>query len=275
MTPTSGVAMPCARITVATTCATSRSSPTSTTARRRWSTRCCASRACSAPTSRSSIASWTRAISSARRASRSWPSRRRVEYEGRRLNIVDTPGHADFGGEVERTLLMVDAILLLVDAAEGPLPQTRYVLPEGARARPAGRRRDQQDRPLGRPPGRSARRDLRAVHRPRRRRPTSSTSRSSTPTPSWARPRPTWPRRAPTCSRCLTRWSTTTPAPTYAARPPAPAAGDQPVGQRLRRPDGGRPDLERHATHGPAHRGRARGGRSRRWHRSSPAGRQR
>ncbi|HEY7599406.1 MAG TPA: GTP-binding protein, partial [Candidatus Limnocylindrales bacterium] len=45
-----------------------------------------------------------------------------------RLNIVDTPGHADFGGEVERTLLMVDAVLLLVDAAEGPLPQTRYVL---------------------------------------------------------------------------------------------------------------------------------------------------
>ncbi len=45
-----------------------------------------------------------------------------------RLNIVDTPGHADFGGEVERTLLMVDSILLLVDAAEGPLPQTRYVL---------------------------------------------------------------------------------------------------------------------------------------------------
>jgi GTP-binding protein len=51
-----------------------------------------------------------------------------IEYGGRRLNIVDTPGHADFGGEVERTLLMVDAILLLVDAAEGPLPQTRYVL---------------------------------------------------------------------------------------------------------------------------------------------------
>jgi GTP-binding protein len=51
-----------------------------------------------------------------------------IEYGARRLNIVDTPGHADFGGEVERTLLMVDAILLLVDAAEGPLPQTRYVL---------------------------------------------------------------------------------------------------------------------------------------------------
>jgi GTP-binding protein len=51
-----------------------------------------------------------------------------VDYAGIHLNIVDTPGHADFGGEVERTLLMVDSILLLVDAAEGPLPQTRYVL---------------------------------------------------------------------------------------------------------------------------------------------------
>ena len=51
-----------------------------------------------------------------------------VDYADIRLNIVDTPGHADFGGEVERSLLMVDSVLLLVDAAEGPLPQTRYVL---------------------------------------------------------------------------------------------------------------------------------------------------
>ena len=51
-----------------------------------------------------------------------------VDHDGTRLNIVDTPGHADFGGEVERSLLMVDSVLLLVDAAEGPLPQTRYVL---------------------------------------------------------------------------------------------------------------------------------------------------
>jgi GTP-binding protein len=51
-----------------------------------------------------------------------------IEYGEVRLNIVDTPGHADFGGEVERSLLMVDSVLLLVDAAEGPLPQTRYVL---------------------------------------------------------------------------------------------------------------------------------------------------
>ncbi len=51
-----------------------------------------------------------------------------VRFGGVKINIVDTPGHADFGGEVERTLRMVDGILLLVDAAEGPLPQTRFVL---------------------------------------------------------------------------------------------------------------------------------------------------
>ena len=51
-----------------------------------------------------------------------------VIYKDTKINLVDTPGHADFGGEVERALTMVDGILLLVDAAEGPLPQTRYVL---------------------------------------------------------------------------------------------------------------------------------------------------
>ena len=51
-----------------------------------------------------------------------------IEYKGIKINIVDTPGHADFGGEVERTLKMVDGVLLLVDASEGPLPQTRFVL---------------------------------------------------------------------------------------------------------------------------------------------------
>ncbi len=51
-----------------------------------------------------------------------------VEFNGVKINIVDTPGHADFGGEVERTLKMVDGVLLLVDASEGPLPQTRFVL---------------------------------------------------------------------------------------------------------------------------------------------------
>ena len=51
-----------------------------------------------------------------------------LHYNGVKINIVDTPGHADFGGEVERTLKMVDGVLLLVDASEGPLPQTRFVL---------------------------------------------------------------------------------------------------------------------------------------------------
>jgi small GTP-binding protein len=51
-----------------------------------------------------------------------------IEYHGVHINIVDTPGHADFGGEVERTLAMVDGVLLLVDASEGPMPQTRFVL---------------------------------------------------------------------------------------------------------------------------------------------------
>src|SRR5438445_3194366 len=51
-----------------------------------------------------------------------------VSWNGYKINIVDTPGHADFGGEVERTLMMADGALLLVDAAEGPLPQTRFVL---------------------------------------------------------------------------------------------------------------------------------------------------
>ena len=50
-----------------------------------------------------------------------------VQWEGHRINIVDTPGHADFGGEVERVLSMVDSVLLLVDAVEGPMPQTRFV----------------------------------------------------------------------------------------------------------------------------------------------------
>src|ERR671923_2931293 len=51
-----------------------------------------------------------------------------VRFGDVKLNIVDTPGHADFGGEVERALAMVDGVLLLVDASEGPLPQTRYVM---------------------------------------------------------------------------------------------------------------------------------------------------
>jgi GTP-binding protein len=58
-----------------------------------------------------------------------------VRYGEVKINIVDTPGHADFGGEVERALMMVDGVMLLVDASEGPLPQTRYVLMKALEAR--------------------------------------------------------------------------------------------------------------------------------------------
>src|ERR687889_424098 len=58
-----------------------------------------------------------------------------VRYGQVKLNLVDTPGHADFGGEVERGLTMVDGVLLLVDASEGPLPQTRFVLRKALEAR--------------------------------------------------------------------------------------------------------------------------------------------
>ena len=58
-----------------------------------------------------------------------------INFAGGKINIVDTPGHADFGGEVERALEMVDGVMLLVDAAEGPLPQTRYVLSKALEAK--------------------------------------------------------------------------------------------------------------------------------------------
>ena len=86
------------------------------------------------------------------------------------INIIDTPGHADFGGEVERGLSMVDGVLLLVDASEGPLPQTRFVLRKALQAKLPVILVDQQGRPAGRADRRGRRRDLRAVPRPRRRR---------------------------------------------------------------------------------------------------------
>src|SRR3984957_4558236 len=58
-----------------------------------------------------------------------------INFHGGKINIVDTPGHADFGGEVERAIKMVEGVMLLVDAAEGPLPQTRYVLAKALEAK--------------------------------------------------------------------------------------------------------------------------------------------
>ena len=87
-----------------------------------------------------------------------------------RINIVDTPGHADFGGEVERILSMVDGVLVLVDAAEGPMPQTKFVLGKALRQ---GLRPivviNKVDRPDARP-GRGPQRDLRPVRGARRER---------------------------------------------------------------------------------------------------------
>ena len=72
-----------------------------------------------------------------------------VDYEGTHINIVDTPGHADFGGEVERVLSMVDGVLLLVDAVEGPMPQTRFVTRKALAQGLEADRSRQQDRPAG------------------------------------------------------------------------------------------------------------------------------
>ena len=88
-----------------------------------------------------------------------------VFYHKEKINIVDTPGHADFGGEVERALKMVDGVMLLVDASEGPLPQTRYVLSKALEAKLPADPRHQQNRPPRRAPPGSAQRGLRPLHR--------------------------------------------------------------------------------------------------------------
>ena len=93
-----------------------------------------------------------------------------VRYHGVKINIVDTPGHSDFGGEVERALKIVDGVMLLVDASEGPLPQTRYVLSKALEANlPPIVVINKIDRPDARVPE-VLERDLRPVHRPGRHR---------------------------------------------------------------------------------------------------------
>ena len=98
-----------------------------------------------------------------------------------KINIVDTPGHADFGGEVERGLTMVDGVLLLVDASEGPLPQTRFVLRKALEQRlPIVLVVNKVDRPDARPAEvvtRSTSSSSTSTQTSRR-----SSSRSSTPT---------------------------------------------------------------------------------------------
>ena len=109
-------------------CATSRSSRTSTTARPRWWTPCCGSRARSGSSAQVADRVLDSGDLEREKGITILAKNTAVAHGGLTINIVDTPGHADFGGEVERGLSMVDGVLLLVDASEGPLPQTRFVL---------------------------------------------------------------------------------------------------------------------------------------------------
>ena len=103
-----------------------------------------------------------------------------VHYRDFLINIVDTPGHADFGGEVERTLSMVDGVMLLVDASEGPLPQTRFVLRKALeRGLPPIVVLNKIDRSDARIQA-SAERGVRSLHRSRRHRKSDRVPRSCT-----------------------------------------------------------------------------------------------
>ncbi len=163
-----------------------------------------------------------------------------VHYGDVKLNIVDTPGHADFGGEVERGLTMVDGVLLLVDASEGPLPQTRFVLRKTLEARlPVILVVNKVDRPDARI-ARGRGRGLRAVPRPGCRRvadrvPDRLHQRQGGLGLARARasPEPIWRRCSSCCSstcrrpsmirntRCRRTSRTSTPLPTWAGSPSA------------------------------------------------------
>ena len=132
-----------------------------------------------------------------------------VHYHDLLINIVDTPGHADFGGEVERTLSMVDGVMLLVDASEGPLPQTRFVLRKALeRGLPPIVVLNKIDRPDARLEG-SAERGLRPVHRPRRHRGSDRVSRAVYERARGVRQHRCRRRAGRTCVRCSTRSSST------------------------------------------------------------------
>ena len=126
-----------------------------------------------------------------------------VVWKGTRVNIVDTPGHADFGGEVERILSMVDGVVLLVDAAEGPLPQTKFVLGKALRL---GLRPIVLINKVDRSDARPTRCTTRCSTCSPRSRPTTSSSISPpcSPRPARAGPRPRSRPSTRTWSRCST-----------------------------------------------------------------------
>ena len=164
-----------------------------------------------------------------------------VRYGDVKINIVDTPGHADFGGEVERGLTMVDGVLLLVDASEGPLPQTRFVLRKALEARlPVILVVNKVDRPDARI-ARGRQRGVRAVPRPRRRRAPDRVPdpvRERPRRPGLARPR----RRTGTDLKPLFETLLEhIPAPDVRRRPSAAGAGDEPRRLAVRGPAGALP----------------------------------
>ena len=242
----------------ATTCATSPSSRTSTTARPRWSTRCCGSPARSARTPTSTSGSWTPTTWSARRASPSSRRTPRSSTAGLTINIIDTPGHADFGGEVERGLSMVDGVVLLVDASEGPLPQTRFVLRKALEANlPVILVINKVDRPDSRI-AEVIDAVLRAVHRPGRQRgadrvPDRLRLRAGRPRlaePAGGRPAADSENLEPLFDVI----QATVPAPVYDPAAPLQAHVTNLDAQLLPRPHRALPDPQRHDQRGPAGR---------------------
>ena len=134
VTRTRGVLQSWLTVLFVPTCATSPSSRTSTTARPPWSTPCSGS-----PAPSGSGRAHTDRVMDSNDLEREkgitiLAKNTAVRRGDMVINIVDTPGHADFGGEVERALMMVDGVVLLVDASEGPLPQTRFVLRKALQA---------------------------------------------------------------------------------------------------------------------------------------------
>ena len=239
----------------ATTSATSPSSPTSTTARRRWSTACCAKAASSARANWSGDCILDSNDLERERGITILAKNIAIPYQGVKINIIDTPGHADFGGEVERVLRMADGALVLVDAAEGPMPQTRFVLTKALEVRPAADRGDQQDRPPRRPAAAKCWTKC------------SSCSWNWAPTTSW----PTFRYIFASATRRLRharsgRSAATSmqplldmvlekiPGPGDRRRRAAADAGHHARLVRLRRPDRRRADLRRARSQGPAGR---------------------
>ena len=195
-----------------------------------------------------------------------------VDHDGVRLNIVDTPGHADFGGEVERSLLMVDSVLLLVDAAEGPLPQTRYVLQKAmARRLPVVVALNKIDRSDARPAEvldevYELFMDLGADEHQIEFPVLYTNAKAGTATRSLDEP-------GTDLRPLLDTLAAVTPPPAYVPGHPLQLLVTNLIGERLRRADGRRAGLERDAPARPADRRRAGGaGRHGRRRRAGPDG---